>query len=362
MQHFKRRFMCVALACISVFLIFTLTACDSDDLDFDDSGSGYESEPEYSDGSEDSGDSQSSLLDEPMTAERAEKIYLAFANNSYEDYVDLSQEAWEAKNAGERTEMYEKFSAIAKEIGLKVSKSESEWLESMDWNIDMYNLFLCSLVSLDVDNADQIQYLQSLYSYKKGLLNEKYEALDEKILAAADNLRVEYNLGTYLLCVGGDHNIEQMTYEWTTEEESFAASGSVTAVKTDDIFTNVKVSYSINGQKGIFKTVQFASTDLRPVFEGIGAIDANGAFLTEQIDICAVNVFDAEILYILSKEELGIVTIAVVEFDESQNEYVWDGQSFTARDRCCFNKDNEFCYIDLDGNLQNLTRAYAGGE
>ena len=356
----KGNLLYIALTLMSILLVFTLTACGSDDTDLYPhySGSGYESEPGYD---EDDDDGESQITSEPMTAECAKKIYAAFASNSYEDYVDLRQEAWAAKSADERSAMYGEFSAIAREMGLTVSKSESEWLESMDWNIDTYNLFLCSLASLDPGNGTKIQFLQSVYSYEKGLIAGKFEPLDGKILAAADNLRVEYNSGTYLLCVGGDHNIEHVTYEWTTQGESFYASGTVTAVKTDDIFTNVKASYSINGENGIFKNAKFGATDFLPIFKGIGAIDENGAFLTEQIDICAVNVFDAEILYVLSREELGIITIAVAEFDEAGSKYVWDGQTYISRSRCCFNRNNEFCYVDLEGSLQNLTKTYTGG-
>ncbi len=364
----KGNLLYIALALMSVLLVFTLTACGSDDLDYDYPSGDSQSHPEYDADSDpddrwDDGNSggDASLLDEPMTPERAEAIFTAFAVNSYEDYVELSEEAWQAISADERTAMYEKFSAIAEEIGLKVSKSESEWLASMDWNIDTSNLFLCALMSLGYNNTAEMTYLQSVYSYQKGVYDGKYMPLPDEILAVADNLRVEYNSGSYLLCVGGDHNIEQVTYEWTTQEESFYTSGSVTAVKTDDIFTNVKVPYSINGQNGVFANAKFGETDFLPIFKGIGAIDDNGAFLTEQIDICAVNVFDAEILYVLSREELGIITIAVVEFDEAESKYVWDGQTFTARDRCCLNRDNEFCYVDLEGSLQNLTKTYTGG-
>ena len=368
----KKRFLSITLALMSALLIFSLTACGSEDSDYDAPAADSQSQPQYDadsapdgggDDSWDDGDSggDASLLDEPMTPERAEAIFTAFAVNSYEDYMDLREEAWQAMSADERTAMYEEFSAIAPEMGLTVSKSESEWLESMDWNIDTYNLFLCALMSLGSNNSAELTYLQSVYSYEKGIYDGKYGPLPDELLAVADNLRVEYHSGSYLLCVGGDHNIQQMTYEWTTQEESFYASGSVTAVKTDDIFTDMKASYSINGENGIFKSAKFASTDFLPIFQGIGAIDESGAFLTEQIDICAVNVFDAEILYVLSREDIGIITIAVAVFDEAQEQYVWDGQTYMARDRCCFNRDNEFCYVDLDGNLQNLTKVYVGG-
>lgn len=359
MQSFKRRYMCVALVLAAVMLVFGLTACEPNDSDMDYSDSDSVDESEYSDDSE---EDPSSLSDERMTAERAEAIYVAFADNSYEDYLELGQEAWDAKTAEERTAMYKEFCVIAEQIGLKVSRNESEWLESMDWNIEMYNLFLCALVSLDLDNDTQIKYLQSVYSYGKGVHDGKFEPLDENILAVADNLRVEYNLGTYLLCVGGDHSIEQITYEWTTQEESFAASGSVKVVVTDDTFADTSVSYSINGQNGVFETAKFGTTDFLPIFKGIGAIDENNAFLAEQIDICAVNVFDAEILYVLSQEDIGLTTIAVVVYDDSRGEYVWDGQTYLTHDRCCFNKDGEFCYVDMEGDLWNLTETYAGGD
>lgn len=301
---------------------------------------------------------------EPMTAQRAEEIYAVFAEiyASYGDYVDLSDEEatakWESYDADARALMYEQFLEIAPELGL--STNESEWIENMDY-YSSGTLFYRALLSLDANNDTHLPYLQSIYNYQKGLESGKYDPLDDRLLAVADNLTIEYYTDSYLLCTGGDHSIQQMTYDWTVKESSFGVNGSITAVKTGDIFKDESVSYYINGQNGVFENAEFGSTDFLPIFKGIGAIDENGAFLSEQIDICAVNVFDAEILYVLSREELGIITIAVVEFDESQGKYVWDRQTYTARDRCCFNKDDEFCYVDPQGDLWNLTKTYAGG-
>lgn len=359
MQHSKKRFMYIVLMLISVLLIFALAACggNNSDLYYDYGDNSDEGDWQY-----DEDDAESSFFDEPMTAERAEEIYTVFVNASYEEYREPSDEeataTWESYDAEARTSMYQQFSEIAEALGLSVNSTEAEWIEHMDY-YSSGSLFSRALISLDMDNDAYLGYLRSIYSYQKGLNEGKYGPLDATILAVADNLVIEQYIGSNLLCVGGDHNIEQVTYEWTMQEESFAAGGSVTAVKTDDIFTDEKVSYFINGQKGIFETVEFGSTDLLPVFKGIGAIDTNGAFLTKQVDICAVNLFDAEILYILSQDEAGI-TIAVVVFDESQGKYVWDEQIYTAIERCCFTKDNEFCYLDAEGELWNLTQAYEG--
>ena len=176
-------------------------------------------------------------------------------------------------------------------------------------------------------------------------------------------MTIEYYTGSYLLCTGGDHNIQQMTFDWTVEENSFNVSGFITAVETDDIFTDESVSYTISGENGVFNSAEFGSADFLPIFESIGAIDENGAFLTQQINICAVNVFDAGTLFVLSEEDVGIITIAVVEYDESKGQYVWDGQTYTSGSRCCFNKDNEFYYADIEGDgIWRLGKADAGGE
>ncbi len=367
MQHTNRRFMFIVLVLISVLLTFTLTACGSDDSNLypHDSGSDYESDPGYS---EDDHNSQSSFLDKPMTAQRAEEIYAAFAEvyASYGDYMGLYDEEatakWKSYDADARASMYQQFSEIAQKLGLSTKCNESEWIEDMD-SYTSGTLFYRGLLSLDADNDKHFPYLQSVYNYQKGLENGKYEPLDDRILAAADNLTIEQYTGSYLLCTGGDHNIQQMTYDWTVEESSFNASGSITAVKTDDIFKDESVSYTISGENGVFNNAEFGSTDFLPIFKGIGAIDENGAFLTQQIGICAVNVFDAGTLFVLSEEKLGIITIAVVEYDEAAGKYVWDGQTYTSRSRCCFTKDNEFYYADIEGDgIWRLGKAKAGGE
>lgn len=70
MRHTNRRFMFIALALISVLLVFTLTACGSDDSYPVYSG-GDVSDPTYGED-----DEKSSFLDKPMTAERARKFTL----------------------------------------------------------------------------------------------------------------------------------------------------------------------------------------------------------------------------------------------------------------------------------------------
>lgn len=312
--------------------------------------------------------SQSSFLDQPMTEQRAGEIYAAFAEvyASYGEYLDFYDEEatvkWESYDAGARALMYQQFSEIAQKLGLSTKRNESEWIEDMDYYTSG-NLFYRGLLSLDADNDNHFPYLQSVYNYQKGLESGKYEPLDERILAAADNLTIEYYTGSYLLCTGGDHNIQQMTYDWTVEEDSFNASGSITAVKTDDIFKDESVSYYISGENGVFNNAEFGSADFLPIFKGIGAIDENGAFLAQQINICAVNVFDAGTLFVLSEEDHGIITIAVVEYDKSKGQYVWDGQTYTSRSRCCFNKENEFYYADIEGDgIWRLGEANAGGK
>ncbi len=362
MRRTNRRFLFIVMALISVLLVFTLTACGSDDSYPVYSG-GDVSDPTYGED-----DEKSSFLDKPMTAERAKEIYAAFAEvyASYGDYMDLYDEEatakWKSYDADARTLMYQQFSEIAQKLGLSAKYDEAEWIEDMDYYTSG-TLFYRGLLSLDADNDSHFPYLQSVYSYQKGLESGKYEPLDDRILAAADNLTIEQYKGAYLLCTGGDHNIQQMTYDWTMEEDSFNASGSITAVKTDDIFKDISVPYYISGENGVFNNVEFAGTDFLPIFKGIGAIDENGTFLTQQINICAVNVFDAGTLFVLSEEELGIITIAVVEYDEAAGKYVWDGETHTSRSRCCFNKDNEFYYADIEGDgIWRLGKAKAGGE
>ena len=346
-----------------------LTAADVYFIRFGRSGADYgiDSAGEPID-SQSGDDGQFSILDTPMTPQRAEEIYAAFAkvSASHGDYMHLSDEEATAKcksyDADAKALMYQQFSGIARKLGLRTKRSEAEWIQDMD----VYKsgtLFYRALLSLDADNDNDLPYLQSVYSYQKGLKSGKYAPLDDRILAVADNLTIEYYTGSYLLCTGGDHIIQQMTYDWTVEEASFNASGSITAVKTDDIFKDESVSYYISGENGVFSTVEFGSTDFLPILRGIGAIDKNGAFLTQQINICAVNVFDAGTLFVLSQEESGIITIAVVEYDRSQGKYVWNGETYISRSRCCFNRDNEFTYADIEGDdILRLGKARAEGE
>lgn len=352
MLHTNRRFTFITLVLISVLFIFTLTACSSDNSNLypQDSGGDYESNLGYNED-----DNESTFLDEAMSAERAKEIYAAFAEvyASYEEYLELYDEEatakWESYDADACTLMYQQFLNIAQKLGLSIKNNESEWIENMNFYTSG-NLFYRALLSLDSDNDKHFAYLQSVYSYQKGLESGKYEPLDDAILAMADNLTIEYYTGSYLLCTGGDHLIQQMTFDWTMEEEYFNASGSITAVKTDDIFKDISVPYYISGEKGAFNNVEFGYTDFLPIFKSIKAIDDNGRMLSQQINICAVNVFDVQTLFVLSEDHLGIITIAVAEYDKSKDQYVWDKQIYTSRSRCCLNKNNEFYYADVEGD------------
>lgn len=179
--------------------------------------------------------------------------------------------------------------------------------------------------------------------------------LHPEILAVADDPTVEYYVGSYLLCVGEGHNIVQMTRDWTLEESWFVQSGSLTPISTGDIFEDISVSYSVGGEYGVFTEASFSNSDLLPVLDAIGALDADGSMRTEQIQICAKSSFDAPILFVLTQDYDGLITFAALWYNELDGEYVWDGWLYETTEHCCFDQDGNFCYIDEYGVFQMIS-------
>jgi hypothetical protein len=362
MKMKRNLFLSTAAVLVAVLLVFALTACGSAEAEYsytsvtgEDSmeDSSWEDDPvdEYDEYEDD----QAPSVGDGMTAARVEEIYTILKDAFYEEYnLYTAEEAtaeWETYDDEMRTLLYEQHCEIARELGIPVNFDEYDWIEYMNSDTRYNNLLVRSLLSLGNNDVQYLSKMIGVYTYQKGVIEGDYESLHDDILATADDLTVEYYTDTYLLCVGGNHLIEQMVRGWSVEEESFGAGGTITAVKEDDTYDAVKVSYAVNGANGVFNTAEFGGTDILPILRDMGAIDDSNTFLAEQIDICAVNVFDAEQIFVLSQEYSGTITIAVLTYDEIASAYVWDGQILTTDERCCFSKDNRFYYIDYEGYL-----------
>ena len=347
----------IALLLCLCLLLPLLASCEDDSYD---GGYYYDDDEEYSDDDEEYGDDddKNSLGEDPFTEELVYEIYSIMESYSFEKYKSImdAEEIWNSYSDAEKKEVFEDFSSMAKELGLGFSADESKWRENMPENVDYYTLWASAFLSLslnDWDSQGKLETFVGVFNYVKGIEEGKYSPLHPEILGATDSVTVEYYLGSYLLCVGGAHNISQITYKAMTDEGGiYYESGGVTAVEGADIFSDDHLNYSISGGNGIIESVSFGDTEFVPVLQAIGAIDGDGEMLNDQIQISAINVFNAPVLYIHTQDESGLITIAAVRYDQSSGNYNWDGAMFATTERSCFTKDGVFCYIDEDGILQ----------
>ncbi len=282
------------------------------------------------------------------TTEFATMVYSVFSEFSYETYDDMTTEQWLELSAEEKQEAYETFAGIHEGLGLSVSPQE-EWLSAMDEDAEFYSERYVSGYAITNMGFEDPETLLALYRYAKGLSEGNYQPVHPEILAAADSLTVEYYSGSYLLCLGGSHSVAHLTRGWTEQESSFMQSGFVRPVGDDSR------DYSIGGSEGSFTYADFGEFDLLPVLSGIGAIGESGELLGDQIDICARSMFDAPRLFVLTRQGDGPVTFAIAEYDADTGEYGWDGEVYMASDRCCFDVEGNFLYMDENGSLQTIS-------
>lgn len=375
----KKIFTSIIVVCLTIFLLAGCDASTSSDDDYDyseenptyweddvDAGTLSDDDYDYSEGnptyseddavvSEDTNSSDTTSLDNvEITDEFARVVYAALKKHSFEKYKTVTAVQWLAYTQEEKHQAYEDFSAIHKELGFKVNL-EDAWIRGMDEDAEFYStdyyIFSFAIRQMGFDDPE---VLFSLYNYAQGLDEEKYKSLHPKILSAADDITVEYYVGSYLLCIGGTHNIVQMTQKWTDQESSFIQTGSVTPTSTKDAFKDIDMDYTIGGEDGYFQQADFGAADLLPVFKAIGAIDKNGKMIQGQIQISAKGAFDAPKLFVLTQQSDGIIKFSVVEYDKDSTVYDWNGEVFTTSERCCFDKDGNFLYIDEAGTLQMI--------
>lgn len=356
----------VLLLSLCLLLPF-LAACEDDSYS---NGGGYFNDDEngnYSndsiddnDWNDDGNNNGNSLGKGPFTEESINEIYSIMNSHSFEEYRSIinGEETWNSYDDAAKSALFETFSSMAKELGFSFSNSESEWRDNMDEDCGYYALWANAFLSLSLngDGQSKVENYASIFNYVKGIENGKYSPLHPEILAAADNLTVEYYIGSYLLCVGGNHNISQITYKAMTDEGGiYYESGGVTAVDGADIFSDDHLSYEISGGNGIIDSVSFGNTEFVPILQAIGAIDGDGLMLNDQIQISAINVFNAPVLYIHTQDENGLITVAVVRYNQNSGAYEWNGEMFNTSERTCFTKDGIFCYIDDNGTLQHIS-------
>jgi len=330
---------------------------DTADYEYNDDNYIDENDENYDDTEENTG---FALIDGIMTEELAYEIYTIMDLYSFGEYryITDSEETWNAYTDDEKTELFENISAMATELGLIYScSSESEWLEKMNEDVNYYSLWASAYMSLSMDTESQrkMETCSNVYYYVQGIEDGKYSPLHPEILAKTDSYTVEYYQGDYLLCIGGSHNITQITREFANNDYGiFTQSGSVTSVVKEDIFESEDASYYISGGEGKFENVDFGDADFIPILQSLGAADDDGTLINEQIQISAITLFNAETLYIHTQDGEGLIKFAVVRFNEDTNLYEWDGEIFVTPERTCFGEDKIFRYIDENGTLQSF--------
>lgn len=297
------------------------------------------------------------VADEPLTEARANEIYAVFQSRSYETYraIENSAEAWNACSDAEKTRVFEDFSAMAQGLGFPVGVTESQWSEAMASNVGYYTYDWSAFLSLslEIHGPRDLEYYADIYRYVRGVKDGKYPPLHPEILATADDITVEYRTGEYLLCVGAAHSIMEATKAWTTMDSFFYQSGSVTPIADSPD----AMAYSIGGEDGKMQSATFAETDFMPVFRDIGALAQDGSLQNEMLQICAIDASRAPVLYVLTQDASGLITVAVVRYDQSGGGYIWNGEMLTTKERCCFNDEDVFCYIDESETLQQIGSA-----
>lgn len=341
---------CIALVLTLCLLVFTLTACGDDSSD-----TAYEDYDEEATTTDDTSLMDTLSLDDiTITEAFARDVHTAMQTHSFENYNSITSEEWKTMGEEERHQVYEAFFGILTDLGFSVPTEESTWIEGMDEDADFYTDYLIwdlAFQNLGFTGEDQ---LYALNSYIQGVDDGKYTSLHPEIFAAADDITVEYYEDQYLLCVGGNHNIAQLTKSWTTEESWFTQSGSVTPISTGDVFEDVSFSYSVGGSDGRFEEATFGEADLLLILKAIGAVAEDGTMQREQLQISAKSSFDAPQLFFLTQSDDGSIIFTVATYSEDDAMYVWDGKLFTTTERCCFDKDGNFCYIDNSGTLQTI--------
>jgi len=364
----------IVVLLVLCLLLPCLAACEDDSYSYggggyydDDgggNGSGYDDDDDnwwddWDDGNKNN-NGAASLGDGPFTEELIYEIYSIMNSHSFEKYRSVidGEETWNSYSDAEKTALFETFSSMAKELGLSFSNSESQWRENMDEDCGYYSLWAGAFISLSIngDVQSRLSNFSSIFNYVRGLEDGKYSPLHPEILAAADSLTVEYYIGSYLLCVGGIHNISQITYKAMTHEEGiYYESGGITAVDGADIFSDDHLSYYISGGNGVIESVSFGETEFVPVLRAVGAIDGDGLMLNDQIQISAISEFNAPVLYVHTQDGNGLITVAAVRYNQNAGAYEWDGEMFNTSERTCFTKDGVFCYIDENGKLQKVS-------
>ena len=225
----------------------------------------------------------------------------------------------------------------------------------MAGNVGYYTFDWSAFLSLSLENQGprDLEYYARIYRYVRGVKDGKYPPLHPEILATADDITVEYRTGEYLLCVGSAHSIAEATKAWTTMDSFFYHSGSFHPIADSPD----AMEFSIGGEEGKMQSATFAGTDFMPVFRGIGALAQDGSLQNEMLQICAISVSCAPALYVLTQDASGLITVAVVRYDQSKGSYVWNGEMLTTKERCCFNDEDVFCYINENETLQQMDSA-----
>ncbi len=288
------------------------------------------------------------------TDEFAREVYSAFMDNAIDQYEDIVTEEWLEFSAEEKERVYDSISAMLIQLGFHPVPLNG-WIAEMDSDADFYSDYYIRSFAIENMGYDDADGLWALFRYAEGMEEGAHGPLHPEILAAADVITIEYYLDSYLLCIGGTHCVTQMTREWMAQEPSFMQGGSVTPIDTGDIFENVSIDYIIYGENESFQRADFGDTDLLPVMRGIGAIADDGAMLGQQLQISARSTFNAPKLFVMTEAEDGLITFAVAVFDEASGIYNWDGEVIRTYERCCFDADGNFLYIDENGSLQTIS-------
>lgn len=314
----------------------------------------YYEEPTWEDSTSSEQVNTFSLDDTPITEEFAREVHTVMQAYSFDYYKGITSEQWKVFGCDEKNQMYEAFFGMLTELEFPVNVTKDAWILTMDEDAGFYSDYRIWGFAFENLGLYGAETLASLRGYIQGIEDGKYSALNSEIFAVADDITVEYYEGKYLLCVGGNHNIAQITKSWTTEDSMFDQSGSVTPVSTGDIFNDIDLSYYIGGSEGVFEYADIGDTDLLAILKTMGAIGDSGTMLCNQIQISAKSCSNAPKIFVLSQNDDGIITVAVLEYSGDIGMYIWDGNLLTTSERCCFDNDGNFCYVGKNGTLQSI--------
>lgn len=284
---------------------------------------------------------------DPFTPENVDQLYPSLKALSFEKYWRAFQEDWDGYSESERRGIYGGIVRFAQATGDVPRKDYDTWAEDIAAYLGGNdNVWYCASKAMGL-NLDALPNAVSLFYYAQGLEQGDDPPLHPEILATADSLDIAYG-DDRLLCLNRNHSVVFINKEWTTAEDIFYHSGSVQPKGGDDL------SLYVEGEDGRMTRSTLGGFDLMNVYAGMGALEADGSLRNNAIQICTYVFSDEVRLFVLTQDEAGVISIAILEYNEGKGSFAWDGQLITTTEQCCFSPDGEFCYIDDTGTMVRI--------